>query len=388
MEFSPSPAAAALAAEVRAFLADHFGEERRRALRRAGAVHDPEVHKALAERGWLEAGIPGAAGERDPFELSALFGELELADFPYGGVATTMIVAGVLWHSGSEWLKEHVLPEILGGEVLVSLGYSEPDSGSDVAAARTRATPLDEHHTRWRIDGQKMWTSYGHMAQYVLLLTRTNPDVPKHRGLTMFLVPLDAPGVSVAPVPVMGDERTNATFYDGVVVDDTMRIGDVDGGWAVMGVALAFERGVVGGALESTLLYREMTAWAAAGEPGSRPIDDQGWRTAFARARVDNEVAWLLGQRSAWIAASGGMPSIEGSMAKLFATQAYQRHTAAYLELAGPEGLLKEGVPGAVADGALERTVRHAPVTTIYGGTSEIQRNNIAERHLGLPRAR
>lgn len=388
MEFSRSSRATSRAEEVRALLEERFPPGRREALRRAGAVHVPELHQELARRGWLEAALPGAVGERDPFEMAAVFGELELAGLPYGGIATTMIVAGVLWHSGSEWLKTEILPRILEGEVLVALGYSEPDCGSDVAAARTRAVPLDDRHTRWRVDGQKMWTSFAQLAQYVLLLARTNPGAPKHRGLTMFVVPVDTAGVTVRPVPTMGHELVNAVFYDEVVVDDRLRVGDVDGGWDVMGVALAFERGVVGGTLESTFLYEAVLGWARQGPPGDRPIDEPAWRAALARARVDNEVAWLLGQRSAWIAASGGLPSIEGSMAKLFATQAYQRAVRTYGELAGPAGFVAGGEQGAVAGGELERATRHAPVTTIYGGTTEIQRNNVAERHLGLPRTR
>lgn len=390
MEFSRNPAAGRLAAEVRAFLAEHLTEEVRAEMRRTGTFHHAGLHRAMAERGWIEAAIPGSPGGHDPFELAAVFGELELAEAPFHGLATTMIVAGVLSRCASPSLREAVLPRIVAGEVIVSLGYSEPDSGSDVAAARTRAEPLDGARTAWRINGQKMWTSLANAAQYVLLLTRTDPDAPKHRGLTMFLVPLDAPGVSIQPVHTMGDERTNATFYDDVIVDDDHRVGGVDDGWSVMAVALAFERGVVGGALESTALYHHVRGWAATtDDPGGRPLLDRpSWREALARARVDNEVSWLLAQRSAWLAATGALPSLEGSMVKLFATQAYQRAAGRYAELAGPAGLLRDGEPGAAAGGAIDRSLRHAPVTTIYGGTSEIQRNNIAERHLGLPRAR
>ncbi|MHB1584999.1 MAG: acyl-CoA dehydrogenase family protein [Acidimicrobiales bacterium] len=390
MEFSANPAAARLAAEVRAFLAEHLTDDVRAEMRRTGTFHHAGLHRAMAERGWVEAAVPGAPGGHDPFELAAVFAELELAEAPYHGLATTMIVAGVLSRCASPSLRDAVLPRIVAGEVIVSLGYSEPDSGSDVAAARTRAEPVDEAATAWRINGQKMWTSLADVAQYVLLLTRTDPDAPKHRGLTMFLVPLDADGVSIRPVRTMGDERTNATFYDDVVVGDDHRVGGVHEGWSVMAVALAFERGVVGGALESTALYHHVRRWAAETPgPDGRPLVDRpAWRQALALARIDNEVSWLLSQRSAWLAASGALPSVEGSMVKLFATQAYQRAANRFAELAGPAGLLGDGEPGAAAGGAVDRSLRHAPVTTIYGGTSEIQRNNIAERHLGLPRSR
>jgi alkylation response protein AidB-like acyl-CoA dehydrogenase len=387
MEFSVSPEVEAFGKDVRALLAEHFTEEQRAAMHKSGTFHDWDLYRALAARGWIAAGIPGGEQSRDPFELATFFAELEQADAPYHGLATTMIVAGVISHSASESLKAKVLPEILEGEAVVALGYSEPDHGSDVAAAATRAIPNEDQST-WIINGQKMWTSLAHVASYVLLLTRTNTEVPKHKGLTMFLVPMDTPGVGVEPIRTMGDERTNVTFYDDVVIPDEYRVGDVDGGWAVMGVALGLERGVVGGSGEGALLLDHVIEWAkSATGPDGRPIiESPALRKAIARIRIDNEVSWLLTQRSAWIAASGGLPSIEGSMAKLFYTQAFQKAVAALQDLAGAEGLVRDGQARALAGGAIERAARHAPVTTIYGGTSEVQRNNIAVRHLGLPR--
>jgi alkylation response protein AidB-like acyl-CoA dehydrogenase len=387
MEFSVSPAVETFAKEVRDLVAEHFTDEQRRAMHESGTFHDWELNRALAGRGLIAAGLPDAEQSRDPFELATLFAELEHADAPYHGLATTMIVAGVISHSGSESLKARVLPQILDGEAVVALGYSEPDHGSDVAAITTRAVPSPDGAS-WTINGQKMWTSLAHVASYVLLLTRTNTEVPKHKGLTMFLVPMDTPGVSVQPVRTMGDERTNITFYDDVVVPDECRVGEVDGGWAVMGVALGLERGVFGGGGEGALLWERVTAWAhTATDPDGRPVIERpALRSALARMRIDNEVAWLLTQRTAWIAAQGGIPSIEGSMAKLFYTQAFQRGVQELQDLAGAEGLVRTGDDRALADGAFEQAARHAPVTTIYGGTTEIQRNNIAVRHLGLPR--
>ena len=151
-----------------------------------------------------------------------------------------------------------------------------------------------------------------------------------------------------------------------------------------MGVALAFERGVMGGTAPGVALLRHFRQWAA----GTPLMDDPLVRSRMARIAIDNEVASLLTQRAAWIAASGGLPGLEGSMAKVFATESYQKASAWLLSAAGPTGLLGRGQPGAAADGWIEYDARHSPVTTIYGGTSEINRNNIAERHLGLPKAR
>jgi alkylation response protein AidB-like acyl-CoA dehydrogenase len=384
MDFSPNPSVVALTTEVREFLAAHLTDDMRKEMHRTGTSHDDALHRAIAARGWLAAAVPGSPDARDPFEMAALFRELELADAPYHGLSVTMLVAGVVQQAGSEHLKAKVLPEILSGDALCCLGYSEPDHGSDVAAASTRAIANDEAHTTWTINGQKMWTTLAHVSRYVLLLTRTDPDVAKHRGLTMFLVPLATPGITMQPVHTMAGDRTNVTFYDEVVVGDEWRIGEVNGGWHVMGIALALERGVMGGTAPTEILWHDAVAWArAAGATGDGRV-----REAVARTRIDVEVSWLLAQRTAAIAAAGGLPSVEGSMTKLFATESYTRTARVWQDLAGARGLLAMDAPGAVVDGALERAARHAPLTTIYGGTTEIQRNNIAERHLGLPSTR
>ena len=223
-----------------------------------------------------------------------------------------------------------------------------------------------------------------HVADWLILLTRTDPDVPKHKGLTMFILPMDTPGISVEPVPTMATERTNATFYDDVRVGDEAVLGDVNQGWSVMTVALSLERGVMGGTNPGVPLLRHFREWAE--ESGT--IADPQVRERMARVAIDNEVAKLLTQRSAWIAASGGTPGLEGSMTKIFATEAYQKASKWFMQAAGPAGILQFDEPGAAADGWIEYDARHSPVTTIYGGTSEINRNNVAERHLGLPKAR
>ena len=386
MDFSLSPEAEAFRGEVKAFLAEHLRPEMIEEMHRTGTFHNWELYKAMAERGWIAAGTPGS-GDKDPLELFLFINELEKAGAPYDGIAVAMMVGGVINHVGTEFHKREVLDHILSGDALISLGYSEPDFGSDVAAAKTKAVRDGDE---WVIDGQKMWTTVAHEARWIFLLTRTNPDVPKHKGLTMFIVPTDSPGFDVQAVHTMGSERTNATFYDNVRVGDEWRIGDVDGGWAVMGVALAFERGVMGGTAPAVPLLRHALHWAEStpGGDGKPLIADPSVRERLARVAIDNEVSRLLTLKAAYIASTGGLPGLEGSMTKVFATEAYQKAVGWFHEMAAAEGLLQFHQPGAAADGWIEYDARHAPVTTIYGGTSEINRNNIAERHLGLPRAR
>ena len=386
MDFSLSPRTAEFRTEVMAFLDSHLTGEVIDTMHRTGTFNDKHFNAALADAGLLAGAVPGY-GDRDPIELYVLFNELEKAGAPYDGLAVTMLVAGVINAVGTDFLREQVLDRLLTGRFNCCLGYSEPDHGSDVAAITTRAV---QDGDEWVVNGQKMWTTMAHEADWEILLTRTEPNVPKHKGLTMFLVPMDTPGIEVQPVPTMASERTNATFYDEVRIGDEWRLGDVNGGWSVMGVALAFERGVMGGTNPAVPLLRHVRGWAtdAPSPDGGRMIDDPLLRERIARTAIANQVSQLLTLRAAWIAATGGLPGLEGSMAKLYATDRYQQAVGWFQQMAGADGLLGFGTDGAAADGWIDYDARHSPVTSIYGGTTEINRNNVAERHLGLPRAR
>jgi alkylation response protein AidB-like acyl-CoA dehydrogenase len=386
MDFSLSPSAVDFRAEVKAFIAEHLTAEVVDQMHATGTFNDKAFNAALADAGLLAGAVPGY-GDRDPIELYILFNELEKAGAPYDGLAVTMLVAGVVNAVGTDFHRTRVLEKLLTGRLNCCLGYSEPDHGSDVASITTKAVRDGDE---WVITGQKMWTTMAHVSDWVVLLTRTNPGVPRHKGLTMFLVPMDTPGIEVQPVPTMATERTNATFYDEVRVGDEWRLGEVDGGWAVMGVALAFERGVMGGTNPAVPLLRHVRDWAggAASPDGGTMLQDPLLRERLARTAIGNQVSQLLTLRAAWIAATGGLPGLEGSMAKLYATGRYQQAVGWFQEMAGAEGLLSFGVDAAAADGWIDYDARHAPVTTIYGGTTEINRNNVAERHLGLPRDR
>ena len=346
----------------------------------SGTFTNHTLNRALAKEGLLERAVPGM-GMGDPLELWVLFNELEKAGAPYDGMSTSIMVAGVVQQVGTEAQRAAMIPTVTSGEALVCMGYSEPDYGSDVASIVTRAVRDGDEFV---INGAKMWTTMAHEAKWLILLTRTDTEVPKHKGLTMFLLPMSTPGITVEPVHTMGTERTNATFYDDVRVGDDCVLGEVDGGWRVMGVALSFERGVMGGTNVAVPLLRHFREWAD--ETGL--IDDPIARERMAQVAIDNEVAKLLTQRAAWIAASGGLPGLEGSMVKVFATEQYQKASRWFQQMAGAEGLIQLFEPDAAAHGWIEYDARHAPVTTIYGGTSEINRNNVAERHLGLPKAR
>lgn len=366
--------------QVRSIIAAHHTPSAVQLQHERGTFNNPELNRALAAAGLIERAVPGL-GAGDPIELWVLFNEMEKAGAPLDALAMAVMIAGVVHHVGTPSQKQAVIPAVTSGQSLICLGYSEPDAGSDLAALSTRAT---RDGNQWVINGAKMWTTMAHEARWVILLARTDASLPRHQGLTMFLVPMDTPGIRVDPVHTMATERTNATFYDDVTVADNCVLGEVNGGWKVMSIALSFERGVMGGTNPAVPLLRHAAEWAhTSGRIGEATV-----REKLARVAIDNHVAALLTKRSAWIAASGGLPGLEGSMTKLFASEAYQQASRWFQEMAGAEGLLQFGQPAAAGDGWIEYDARHSPVTTIYGGTSEIIRNNIAERHLGLPRVR
>ena len=188
----------------------------------------------------------------------AVLDEVAAAGLYADGWGTTLMVIRTINHVGTEEQKKTIISAALRGEILIALGYSEPDSGSDVAAAKTRAVKDGDE---WVVNGQKMFTSTAQVCSHVFVLARTNPHVPKHKGLTMFLVPTDAPGFELQPVLTLGGQRTNATFYSDLRVPDALRIGDVDEGWRVMRVALVYERG--GGRTSAgPTLAEKAAAWA------------------------------------------------------------------------------------------------------------------------------
>jgi alkylation response protein AidB-like acyl-CoA dehydrogenase len=387
MDFRFGPATEAFRDEVRAFIAEHLSTEVIDRARATGTMHDWTFHRALCQRGYLASGWPTEFGGlgRDAIDQTLLMQELYGAQAPIDGLNIAAMVGATLLVCGTDEQKAGILPGILAGEVMCCLGYSEPDAGSDVAAVATRAVRAtsSDGSDEWVIDGQKMFTTMAHEAAYVFLLTRTAPDKPKHKGLTMFLVPTDTPGFSVTPVHTLGGERTNITWYDGVRVPDRCRVGEVDAGWSVMHAALVYERNSANWG-EPDHLVESVARWAR--EAGR--LDDRAVQEVLARWTTELEVGRLLLFRSAWLSAQGGLPHVEGSMAKLHITEAFVRASSDLLDLLGPDGLLPLGEPGTVLHGLVEHAFRHAVVTTIYGGSSEVQREIIAGRGLGLPRNR
>ena len=386
MDFRLSEGSDALRAQARAFLDEHLTPEILERCYVTGTSHDAGFAKALAEAGLLGldwAPELGGAGH-DSRDLIGYREEMQARNAPIYAVGTTMTVSHVIALMGTPAQRDEVVSKALRGEIVIALGFTEPENGSDAAAAATRA---ERSGDGWRINGSKMFTTNAQIADYVFMLARTNPEAPKHRGLTTFLVPLDQPGVEVQEVRTMSGERTNITFYNDVYVDDAWRIGEVDGGWNVMGAAFMHEHSAafVG---EQIRLVDAFTAWAqeARDEDGDLRAQDPAIRERIGRSHTEIEVSLLLQRR----ALTAGLHSLDahgrGSMAKLFSTERLEAQADETLELVGPDGLRAWGDPTTLQGGEIEHAVRNAKGTTIYAGTSEIQRNIIAQHVLGLPR--
>jgi 3-oxocholest-4-en-26-oyl-CoA dehydrogenase alpha subunit len=386
MDFRLGDHADTFRAEVREFLEEQLTPELEEQLYRSGVSNDEGFTQALADRNWLALTWPEELGGqgRPPIEQLVYQEEMQRADAPNYGIGTTMMVARIIDKIGTDEQREQILKPAVAGEIIICLGFSEPEAGSDVAAAKTRAVRDGDE---WVIDGQKMFTTNAHIGDYVFLLARTNTEVPQHRGLTTFLVPLKHPGVEVQAVYTLSGERTNITYYSDVRIPDAWRIGEVDGGWRVMMVSLQDEHSTGFGARILRLL-EEAEAWAheATDADGTPRIEDVDVRRRLGRAATDLEVSQLLHRRSAWMAEEGIIPEAEGPMSKLFSSEALERVAQDLTEVIGPDALRSYFDPSAPRGGRIEHMLRFSLGTTIYAGTSEVQRNIIAQRGLGLPR--
>jgi alkylation response protein AidB-like acyl-CoA dehydrogenase len=383
IDFQLGEDAQALADEVDAFFKEHLTPELRAKAHYSFDGHDPGLHRKLAQAGLLFPGWPKDWGGRAalPYALSAASHVWEAHGWTGHVAGVTNMVGTIIRRFGSEALKREVLTKIAAGEAICSLGYSEPGCGSDVFAAATRATREGDG---WRIDGQKMFTSGANLSDYVLLLARTNPDVPKHKGLTMFIVPLKSPKVEIQPVFTFQDERTNITYYDGVAVPDSYRLGEVDGGVKVMSGALELEHGGGFGKVQQHMVQAAESLCREIQYRGRPLIEDVAAQTRLARATVHVMLSDVIAYRALWAGVEKKPNAGFGPMAKLFSSENFLKDASDLLDLTAPESLAKR----TGAAGFLNQCYRHSQGTTIYGGTSEIHRSMIAERALNLPRTR
>ncbi len=381
MDFRLGSEAESFRSEVRALLNECMSDSAYDEMAATGTYSDPAVATALGVRGWIASSWANADGgaERSWADHAAMRDELRWAEAPVDGVFTTMLVAATLKKFGTPEQQERVMRPAVRGELIISIGYTEAGNGSDASAARTSARRDGDH---WVINGEKMFTTLAHVASYVFVLARTNPDVGKHQGLTTFLVPTDAAGFGVSQLETLSGERTNVTTYDNVRIPDSLRVGEVDAGWSVANAALELEHSsTFAGAIRHVV---DVAISAVRADP--ELAHDQLALMRIAEAAIEAEVSELLGLRASWSHARGLPTAVEGSMSKLYSSEALARTSSRLLDIFGPAGLPVTRGVGDHTVGAIEYAFRHSQITRVYAGTSEIHRGIIANAGLGLPR--
>ncbi len=343
-----------------------------------------EAMKQMGRDGLLGLSWPKEYGgqERSAVEQFIFADEVQAVGFPLPFL-TLNTVGPVLQEHGTEAQRRHFCPRILAGEVFFAIGYSEPGAGTDLASLRTSAVRDGDD---WVIDGQKMWTSLAEYADYVWLAARTDPEAPKHRGLSIFLVPTSAEGYSRQTVRTVGGVCTNATFYDGVRVPAENLIGGENNGWRLITGQLNHERislMTVGRLLRD---LEAVTRWASETRVDGERVIDKGWvQQSLARLQAKARVLRLMNWKQAW-AADRDRPSMADSSAiKVYGSELQIEAYRALLEILGAPGLLKKDSPGAVLEGKIESSYRNGLILTFGGGANEVQRDIIAMAGLGLP---
>ncbi len=392
VDFHDNAAETTFRGEVRSFISNEFQprREQMRAEARAAQMFDRpptqrEWEKELANRGWIAPAWPkqyGGAG-LSVMQQFILNEEMAEARAPRpGGIAIGMAGPTIITIGTDEQQEEH-LPPILSGDVVWCQGYSEPGSGSDLASLQTRAVKDGDDFV---VNGQKIWTSGAHRADWMILLARTDPDAPKHKGITYFVLDMHSPGVSVRPLVNMADTHEfNEVFFEDVRIPQRNVLGEVNRGWYGAVTTLDFERSSIGSAVGMQQSVEDIIRYAKEHRgSGLSSVDRRETQLALTDRYIETQTARMISYRIVSMQNQGLIPNHEASMAKLFAMELNQRIQSTAVKVLGLHGQLQgKDAP---------RRGRHAYAfvrsiaNTIEGGTSEIQRNIIATRGLGLPR--
>jgi alkylation response protein AidB-like acyl-CoA dehydrogenase len=396
MDFRDTPAEAALREDIRQWLRDNLPpgwgttarepeeEDARFALRF-------DWERRLYEGGWSGIAWPREYGGRGatPMEQAILLEEMARADAPeLVNIIGRNLTGPTLMAHGTEAQQQRHLPAILRGEEMWCQGFSEPNSGSDMASARCRAT---RDGNDFLVNGQKIWTSFAQYAHWCILLARTDPSAAKHRGLSFLLVDMRTPGITIRPLlQITGETEFNEVFFDDVRVPAQNLVGELNQGWRIAMTTLQFERGPEDALPRQVRFRRDLDRLlqvAATTRRGGRPVSaDPVVRQKLAASYIDLEISRLNGLRGLSRLAKGSELGQESSFTKLNWSHMYQRLTETATEVTGAASALGPGDPDAIAEGLFAHRFLQSRAMTIYAGTSEIQRNIIAERVLGLPK--
>ena len=390
MDLGFTPEEEAFRAEVRSWLDANLPPDWRQAGK--GGYREEEDtdlqrrwQRRLHDGGWLKLGWPEEAGGRGatPVMQAIYAEEMARAGAPgiLGRLGVTLLAPTLVAH-GSEWQKSEYVEKILSGELIFCQGFSEPDAGSDLAGLRTRAERRDG---KWVLNGQKTWSSGAHYSDRSFLLARTDPDAEPHRGIGFFLVDMHQPGVEVRRIKQMtGGGEFSEVFLSGATVDDRDLVGGPADGWKIAMAVFGFERGGLAQAARFETAVAELATLARERGAGA----DATTRQRIAQAQIEAHVFRLIGLRNLTRAQHGSPPGPEASLTKLYWSEMDKRLQETAIAVEGMYGALAPGDANAIEDGRWQYAWMWAQAETIYAGSSEIQRNIIAERVLGLPRGR
>jgi 3-oxocholest-4-en-26-oyl-CoA dehydrogenase alpha subunit len=378
--------------ELRQYFSKLMTPEVQHALTSTGGEYGSgEAYKAvvrqMGEDGWLGIGWPPEYGGQGRSMVDQLIfvDEASVAGAPVPFL-TLNTVGPTIMQYGTDEQKREFLPRILKGQVHFSIGYSEPEAGTDLAALRTRAVRDGDEYV---INGQKMWTSLIQYADYVWLAARTDPEVKKHKGLSVFLVPTDSPGFKWTPVRTMSGTTTSATYYEDVRVPAANLVGEENGGWKLITNQLNFERVSLCSAAGVQQALAETRRWAQEAKlPDGRRVIDQEWaQINLARVHAKVEFLKLINWKIAWGVGKGMNPA-DASATKVFGTEFYIEAYGLLMEVIGPESALRDRSGAGWLRDRLESSYQGTLVLTFGGGTNEVQRDLISMFGLGFPRAK
>jgi len=383
MHLRESAALRELRQELRAYFSGLMPEDERRRVGEEGVGGDRfrEVVKRLGSDGWLGIGWPEEYGGqgRSIEEQYVFFDEVQRAGLPFPFV-TVNTVGPTLMAYGSKEHKERFLPGILSGDIVFAIGYTEPEAGTDLASLTTRAVRDGDDYV---VDGSKIFTSGANTADYIWLAARTDPEVPKHQGMSILILPTDAEGFSWSPIRTVGGLVVTATYYSGVRVPATNVVGEVDGGWRLITAQLNHERiglAALGGRMIQ--LWERVLEWAKANGTIELP-----WvRQEFARTHARLEAMRLMNWKMTNAVAQGTLTGAEAGAAKTYGTETHIDVQRSLTQILGAAGRIRPESPGAVLAGQVEQLSRQGIVNTFGGGVNEVLRDMVATQGLGLPR--
>lgn len=389
MHIAYTEAQEALRSELRAYYDKLLTPELQVELAHAGGIGSVMrgVVRQMGDDGWLGVGWPTEYGGRGfgPIEQFVFFDESMRAGAPVP-MLTINTVGPTIMNFGTDEQRAFFLPKIVKGEIHFCIGYTEPGAGTDLAALRTKA---ERDGDEYIINGQKVFTSLASDADYCWLAVRTNPEVKKHKGISMIIVPMDTPGIEVQEMHLLSEHNIAQTFYNDVRVPAANLVGGENNGWTLITNQLNHERVTL---CSSGLIERQITEvrrWAQATKlaDGRRVIDQEWVQLSLARLHAKLEFLRLINWKVAWTATQGDLDVADASSVKVFGTEFYLEAFRLLMEIVGPRAYLQDSAPGAVLHSRLENLYRSLLILTFGGGTNEIQRDLITVFGLGMPMA-